>query len=116
MARRLRIIVFYPPPRLQRLSNSKQHLRRQNYSVECINDVINRAMDTHNPCNHNILKSAKRFLTKIRPIRKYEKTYKPIINHKQQKTSAESDENYLESKVLVQHYYFHQKVRPYTAG
>lgn len=129
-------ILTHPSLRLHSLQELKQHLRRQNYPVELINDGINRAMDiplaqlrrtrlkegkqdekipfvtTHNPCNHNIFKSAKRFFPILEQSENMKKKpVKPIINHKQRETGAESEENSLQSKVLVQQYYFHQKVR-----
>lgn len=100
MARRVCTIVTHPSLRLQRLQELKQHLRRQNYPVELINDGINRAMDiplaqlrrtrlkeekqdekipfvtTHNPCNHNIFKSAKRFF----PILEQSENMKKLLN------------------------------------
>lgn len=99
--------MTHPSLCLQMLQELKHNLRRQNFPVEFINDGINRAMDiplaqlrrtrlkeekqdekipfvtTHNPCNHNIFKSAKRFFSNIRIIRKYEKKTS-IINSRGQ--------------------------------
>ncbi|XP_062606683.1 uncharacterized protein LOC134268439, partial [Saccostrea cucullata] len=85
MARRICTIVTDSSLRLKRLQELKQHLTRQNYPMNLIEDGINRAKDipltqlrnirhpeendekiipfviTHNPRNHNILNSAKRF-------------------------------------------------------